>query len=50
MPAAPETKNTPLKNTNARKSAVFRMSLLSGMTLMLVTAATLQYKWAPTWR
>ena len=31
---------------NARNSTAFRMAVLSGMTLMLVVAATLQYKWA----
>ena len=46
MKSSAETKGRAMEALDARRSSVFRIAVLSGMALLLVIVATLQYKWA----
>lgn len=41
-----DSKSSPLQAEDAKKSSVFRIAILSGMALLWVIVAVLQYKWA----
>lgn len=46
MPASPGGKNKTMERDGVRKLSVFRIGVLSGMALLWVIVAVLQYKWA----
>src|ERR1700756_5786767 len=46
MRAFPSTKNKTMERDGVRMSSVFRIGVLSGMALLWVIVAVLQYKWA----
>src|SRR5207247_11001126 len=46
MRASPGVKNKTIERDGVRMSSVFRIAVLSGMALLWVIVAVLQYKWA----